>query len=134
VAGKPGAVHSKTRTNSQRDAVRVGIIEKLLDEQADGDRELTAAQLKAIEIRYARLRPTLAAVEQHNIDDRDKLTDEAIVAALEGHVSSNPLIVDKIVEIGLKLDASSCRARLLALLDATMPPPKPVAEGEHASH
>lgn len=64
------------KSQEERDRLSLGVIESFLDQAVSGNikcpsclgtfsvKEINPATLKAIEIRYARLRPTLSAVEQ----------------------------------------------------------------------
>ncbi len=65
MAGKLGAKQARPKTQRERDQFALTKIEELLDSAVQGRaiKKWTPQRLRAIEIRYSRLRPQLSAVE-----------------------------------------------------------------------
>ncbi len=90
-AGRPkGAPNSRPRAKKHSDAIEASKIERILAEHYDGDKELSPTQLKAIEIRYARLKPTLSSVEQTVTDERDTVDPVELEAKLKALHDARP--------------------------------------------
>lgn len=72
-AGRPkGSKSSRSKTQQEKDTLAALRIEQLLDDAREGKIALDQSKLKAIEIRYSRLRPVLSAVEQTTVDPREQ--------------------------------------------------------------
>lgn len=90
MAGKKGMKHARPRTGKDRDSYAASRIEQMLDDHREGKIKLDSGQLKAIEIRYSRLRPMLSAIEQTVIDPRDKQEPADLEAKMRALFDSNP--------------------------------------------
>lgn len=90
-AGRPkGSATSRSRTQQERDTVAALRIEQLLDQAREGKVQLAPDRLKAIELRYARLRPMLSAIEQTTVDPRDKQDPAELEAKLRALFDARP--------------------------------------------
>ena len=95
MAGVQGMKHTRPMSAIQRDNLALANIEKMLDDQASGKIKLTPERIKAIEIRYSRLRPTLSAVEQTTIDESAKLSEADLMAQLAALIEAHPDLVQQ---------------------------------------
>jgi len=99
MAGKKGQTWNKPMTEQQRDSIACTKIEKRLDDHINGKNKLSITQLRAMELRYNKLRPSLSSVEQHTVgESRD---DRTILEELRQAIEADP----------------SFRVQLQALLD-----------------
>lgn len=99
-AGRPkGRANSRPRAAKHSDAIECSKIEKLLSSHYSGDSKLSPTQLKAIELRYSRLRPTLASIEQTFTDPRDKADPAELATRLAAMFDSKPELLDKVLAI-----------------------------------
>jgi hypothetical protein len=109
MAGRKGQQHRRPKTQRERDQYAITKIEELLDSVREGNESVDAARLRAIELRYSRLRPLLSSVEQTTIEEM-------------------PAEVDLMSKFRALLDVDpSLRAQLLALLTGHPQPIKPEA-------
>jgi len=99
MAGVKGMKHSKPRPKKQRDEYALARIEELLAKHMDGEIELSPTQLKAIEIRYARLRPTLASIESTVHDERDRKDPAELATRLAAMFDAKPELLDQVLAI-----------------------------------
>jgi hypothetical protein len=90
MSGKKGMKHSRPRAKKQIDAIEASKIENILADHYRGEGKLSPTQLKAIELRYARLKPTLAAVEQTIVDPRDQQDPADLEAKLKALYDARP--------------------------------------------
>lgn len=99
-AGRPkGSTSSRSRTQQERDSLAAMRIEQILDQAREGKLQLSTDRLKAMELRYARLRPVLSAVEQTNIDPRDKKDPALLVQSLSAMFDQKPELWDQLLKI-----------------------------------
>jgi len=98
MSGIKGMKHRKPRMKKHSDAIEIARIENLLRDHYSGEAKLSGTQLKAIEIRYARLKPTLAAVEQTFADPRDKGDPLQIMQSLIAKLSEKPELLKQLLE------------------------------------
>lgn len=99
-AGRPkGAKNSRPRAQAHSDAIECSKIEKLLSAHYSGVQELSPTQLKAIEIRYSRLRPTLASIEQTHTDPRDHADASQLATKLAALFTEKPQLLEQIREL-----------------------------------
>lgn len=90
-AGRPkGSSAARSKTQQERDTLAALRIEQLLDDAREGKVQLAPDRLKAIELRYARLRPMLSAVEQTTVDERDKADPADLEAKLKALHDARP--------------------------------------------
>lgn len=90
MSGIKGMKHRRPRTAKDRDGYASARIEQLLDDAREGKIKLDAAQLKAMEIRYSRLRPMLSAVEQTIVDPREQQDPADLEAKLRALHDARP--------------------------------------------
>lgn len=90
MAGVKGMKHRRARTPKDRDGYAAARIEQLLDDIREGKTKADASQLKAMELRYSRLRPMLSAVEQTVTDARDTADPAEIEAKLRALYDAKP--------------------------------------------
>ena len=96
-AGRPkGAKAKRPRNPRERAVYAAARIEQILDDAREGMIELTPARLKAIEIAYSRLKPTLAAVEHTEPNPRDKITPGELVARLAAMFDARPELFEQV--------------------------------------
>ena len=124
MAGKKGATWSKPMTRQQRDEIAVTKIENILDNHRDGKNRLSISRLRAIELRYHKLRPSLSAVEQTIINDADSQSEGDIVAKLVALFQAEPSLMGKI-------QAAVGNA---AVLQPIQPVDLPTEGEEHTTH
>lgn len=99
-AGRPkGARNSRPRSKTHSDSIESSKIEKLLAAHYSGEQELSPTQLKAIEIRYSRLKPTLAAIEQTFVDERDAVAPEELRTRLAARFDAKPELLGEVLAI-----------------------------------
>jgi hypothetical protein len=99
-AGRPkGARNSRPRSPAHTDAIECSKIEKLLSGHYSGDSKLSPTQLKAIELRYSRLRPTLSSIEQTFNDPRDKADPTELAARLAAMFHEKPELFEQVMRI-----------------------------------
>lgn len=102
MAGKKGSTWNKPMTKHQRDEIALTKIENYMDAQMDkvlacpdcGQKyeqvkEMTPAQSALIRARYDKLRPTLSAVEQTVINEKDGESEQEVMDKLRALVSAN---------------------------------------------
>ena len=99
MAGKKGMKHRRPRNQKGRDVYAISRIEQILDQAREGELELSPAQLKAIEISYSRLKPTLAAIEQTVVDPRDKQDPDQLAAKLGALFAEKPELWEQVKAI-----------------------------------
>jgi hypothetical protein len=98
--GRPlGSLNKRPRSPRSDDAQQCTVIEKLLANHYNGREKLSPTQLKAIELRYARLRPTLAAVEHTQLDPRDQMSPEELVAKLAALFDAQPQLLQQVLAL-----------------------------------
>lgn len=94
MAGKKGQKWSRPMTPHQRDAIALTKIEKFLDKQIDGElQDWSPTRLKALEIRYNKLRPALSAVDNTVHSTAENETPEQMMAKLQALLAANPHII-----------------------------------------
>ena len=110
MSGKPGMGRKKL-TPAQKDAIAIGNIESILDGIANKEarcvecgnkfaiKELTKEQVSLLRMRYDKLRPNLSTIEQHMIDERDKLSQDQIVSTLRAIITQSPIVVDSLLQL-----------------------------------
>jgi hypothetical protein len=99
-AGRPkGARNSRPRSPAHSDAIECSKIEKLLSGHYSGHSKLSPTQLKAIELRYSRLRPTLSSIEQTFNDPRDKADPNELAARLAAMFHEKPELFEQVVRL-----------------------------------
>lgn len=90
-AGRPkGSSAARSKTQQERDTLAALRIEQILDDAREGKVQLDASKLKAMELRYSRLRPMLSAVEQTINDPRDKQDPAELEAKLRALYDARP--------------------------------------------
>jgi hypothetical protein len=99
MAGIKGMKHKRPRAKKHSDAIEASKIENLLADHYSGEGELSSTQLKAIEIRYARLKPTLAAIEQTVVDPRDKQDPAQLAQKLAAMFAEKPELWEQVSAI-----------------------------------
>jgi hypothetical protein len=99
-AGRPkGRRNARPRAPAHSDAIECSKIERLLSDHYSGIAELSPTQLKAIEIRYSRLRPTLASIEQTFNDPRDQADASQIAAKLAALFNEKPELFEQVIAL-----------------------------------
>lgn len=99
--------------DSWKDKSRIAALANRLRDHADGKIELSSTQIKAAEILLAKTVPNLSSIEQHNIDERDKLSEDQIVSTLQSIILGSPGVVDSLLRIIIQADPGAVdRARV----------------------
>lgn len=99
-AGRPkGARNRRPQTDREKDAKALREIENLLESASKGEIALDASRLKAIELRYSRLRPTLSSVDQTIHDERDTADASALAARLAALFHEKPALFDQVMAL-----------------------------------
>lgn len=99
MAGVKGMKHRRPRSMKERNVYAAARIEQILDAAREGEIELTPARLKAIEIAYSRLKPTLAAVEQTIVDPRDTADPAQLAARLAALFAEKPALFEQVMAL-----------------------------------
>ena len=99
MSGQPGMARSRPTSDAHKDAILRAKIENRLSKHFEGKEKLSISQLRAADLLYARLRPTLSTVEQTLVDHRDKYTEAEILAELQGLFTAKPELLDKLIEL-----------------------------------
>jgi hypothetical protein len=103
MAGKKG-VRLKTagQTQQERDRISLGRIESYMDAVIVGHfqcptcqekaeiKDISSAAVTLIKARYDKLRPSLSAVEQTNVNPDDRLDDSALLDRFKALIAANP--------------------------------------------
>ncbi len=66
-------------------------------------RKILPSRIKAAEILLARTIPILSTVEQHQIDDRDKMTEADILAQAQALIAARPGLLVQLNEIAARI-------------------------------
>lgn len=106
MAGVKGMKHSRPRTSKEKDSYRLARIEQILKEARENQRELSKSQQFAIDLEYSKLRPTLAAVEQTMVDERDKSDPTVVMSGLVSKLAQKPELMLKILTEAPELQQS----------------------------
>jgi len=90
MAGRKGSTHSRPRNQAERDIYALTKIEQILDDIGISEKrkEINPVRLKALEIRYNKLRPALSSVEQTNHEPARSHAD--IINDIKALVESKP--------------------------------------------
>lgn len=96
MAGVKGMKHRRPRTAKERDVYAASRIEQLLDAAREGEIELSPTRLKAMELAYSRLKPTLSAVEQTNVDPRDAADPAQLAQRLASMFNEKPELLEQV--------------------------------------
>lgn len=67
-----------------------------LKDHGDGKVRLSGTQVKAIEVILDRITPKLSAVEQTVVDERDKLSEDQLLAQLSALFAAKPALLERI--------------------------------------
>lgn len=105
MAGVKGAVHYKAMGRDARDAMALASIEKILDNQhlTRKPAKLDPVRLKALELRYSRLRPVLSAVENTSVDATSKLSESDIMAKIALLIAKYPDLITRAQQLQAQL-------------------------------
>jgi len=99
MAGKKGQKWSRPMTQHQRDSIALTKIEKFLDKQIDGElKDWTPTRLKALEIRYNKLRPHLSAADINAKAPQPMQSEEELVAKLGELLHKYPELGQKLLQ------------------------------------
>ena len=111
MAGKKGQKWSKGMTKHQRDEIALTKIENFMDAQMDkvlacpycgkdyeNVKVIEPAQAALIRARYDKLRPTLSAVEQTNINESDQMSEADLMAKLKTFVQQHPDLIRSLLD------------------------------------
>lgn len=99
MAGIKGMKHKRPRNAKERAVYATSRIEQLLDQAREGEIDLSPQRLKAIELAYSRLKPTLAAIEQTIVDPRDKADPAELATRLAAMFDAKPELLDQVMAI-----------------------------------
>lgn len=99
MSGIKGMKHKKPRPKKQRDEYAIARIEELLTKHMDGELKLSPTQLKAMEIRYSRLRPVLSAIESTIHDERDRADPQQLAARLAAMFAEKPALFEQVMAL-----------------------------------
>lgn len=97
--GKTGVRARREKSEEERLQTRISKVEQFLLKQLDSPAESDSAKVSAAKALYDKLKPTLAAVEQHTIHGADLASEDQIISALESIVAQRPQLVDHLVAI-----------------------------------
>lgn len=119
----------RERTGKEKDAYALARIEQLLDDACEGKSQVEGSRLKAMEIRYSRLRPTLSAVEQTNHEEQPQ--PEEMMARLTHLFSQNPALLKPLLaDPGFRAAVRSMLESAPVVVD---PPQTPSQEHQDAA-
>lgn len=125
------------QTQAERDRISLGVIESFLDNIARGHgtcprcqnefeiKEVNPAVVSALKIRYDKLRPTLSAVEQTNIEPDQKLSESDLLARMGELIAAHPqLAAQAIGEYAKKQQVAAQQSEQSAVASAQQGIPK----------
>lgn len=113
MAGKKGMTQP-TQNQATRDAKALANIENWMDQILDGHitcvkcrkdfeaKELQPSAVALLKARYDKLRPSLSAVEQTNVNEGETLTEEQILLKLQSLILGNRQMVEAILAASKK--------------------------------
>lgn len=97
MAGKLGQKWSKPMTQHQRDSIALTKIEQFLDKQIDGElSDWSPTRLKALEIRYNKLRPALSSADITAHSSPQIESEEALLAQLQALIAKYPHLISQL--------------------------------------
>jgi len=132
MAGKKGATHARPRNQAERDLYALTKIEQILDDIgiSEKKKEINPIRLKALEIRYNKLRPALSAIEQTNVDATR--SESEIMQQIKQLVEAKPELLNDLLPAGKVLVSvgSTVVQPQQTLPDA----PKPQNSGDNDAH
>ena len=103
ITGHTGEHGKRAKTSKSREEIdnqRLALVENFLAKQISKKRgKVDPARVQAAKALYDKLKPTLASVEQTNINESDLVAEDAILQALESLVARRPDLVDRLVLI-----------------------------------
>ena len=90
MAGNPTGVRRRKPFHDERtkDKIRLSQVENRLNDHGFGKIELTQTQVTALRAIYDKLRPSLQAIEQHNIEEVP--VEQDIITTLKGVLERDP--------------------------------------------
>lgn len=91
-----------------KDKIQASQLVNLLQDHALGKKKskVSPDRIKAAEILLARTIPVLSSVEQTINDDRDKLSEDQVLAELQGLFAAKPHLLDKLLSLRQALEVS----------------------------
>jgi hypothetical protein len=102
MASKYARIKPTGKTQAERDAISLGRIESFLDGIAAGHmqcptcqneyeiKQVDSAVIQALKIRYDKIRPTLSAVEQTNVEPEKALSESDLLAKMGELIAAYP--------------------------------------------
>lgn len=119
-ASRKRAISSAPQTNAQRDAATLARLESWIDEILDGHvtctkceskfpaKELQPSAVALLKARYDKLRPSLSAVEQTNVNPDDKLDDSALLDRFKALIAANPDLLQIVTQSSNNAPITPC--------------------------
>lgn len=107
------------KTQAERDAISLGVIESFLDSIAIGHgtcptckgsfeiKDVNPAVISAMKIRYDKLRPSLSAVEQTTIEPDQKLSEADILGKITALLAAHPDLVQQALAMQARSTATT---------------------------
>jgi hypothetical protein len=121
VAGKKGVrLKPAGQTQQERDRISLGRIESYMDAVIVGHFQCPTCQEKAeikdisssavtlIKARYDKLRPSLSAIEQTNVNPDDKLDDSALLDRFKALIAANPELLNLVTQSSNNASITPC--------------------------
>lgn len=96
--GKNGVRAKTQKSDEEKIQQRISQVENFLLEQLTSGEESDSAKVSAAKALYDKLKPTLAAVEQHTLN-ADIPSEDALEQALNALVAQRPALVDHLIQL-----------------------------------
>lgn len=88
-----------THDEATKDKIRGTQLVNLLSDIALGREDVSEKQINAAKAVLPFIRPALSTVEQTITDSRDKLSEEQVLAELQGLFIAKPYLLDKLIQL-----------------------------------
>ena len=88
-----------THDEATKDRIRGSQLVNLLSDIALGQKEVSEKQINAAKAVLPFIRPALSTVEQTITDSRDKLSEDQVLAELQGLFIAKPYLLDKLIQL-----------------------------------
>lgn len=95
-AGRPRGIPQR---EAQKNASRAHLIKKRLLDHGNGKVDLSATQVKALEVLLDRLEPKLSAIEHTDANPRDQLDAGQLAAQLAAMFNEKPELLEQIKQL-----------------------------------
>lgn len=88
-----------THDEATKDRIKGSQLVNLLSAIALGEKDVSEKQINAAKAVLPFIRPALSTVEQTITDSRDKLSEDQVLAELQGLFIAKPYLLDKLIQL-----------------------------------